>query len=318
MVRLSLLLLIGLSNVSSFLFPSNCGQNNLGAVESPFRMKRFSTTRSPGITTSFQFKNGGDALVSSSLLVLASSASPTAVVLAEGLTKTVKIEGNGPPIRLGDIATIKYSCYLPGGITFAKSSKEKMVVGDGSMIDGWEKSIRGMRVGERSIIRVTDPELAYGSQGVPPLIPPNAIIEMDLEILDSQPPTVNIDFDNLALDNTPTTAAEIAKAFEARKAAKVGQVEKEGLEAFIDKIRTSYFYGLFEGETGQQAPWYLRPSITFPLAFLVVGLAFYISLASGAITERGAQSTDELDEIIFSSQYVITIATALTTGVLGQ
>lgn len=233
---------------------------------------------------------------------LSSAAAPT---LPEGLSKTITKQGGGFPVNMGDIATVKYSCYLPGGVPFAKSTKEKIVVGDGTMIDGWEKSIRSMRVGERSIIRIEDPALAYGAVGVPPLVPPNAVIELDLEIIDSQAPTANIDFDNLALDSTPTTAADIARAFETRQAAKVGVVEKEGLEAFIDKIRTSYFYGLFEGETGQQAPWFLRPSITFPLAFAVVGAAFYISLASGAISERGAQTTDELDEIILSSNAIV-------------
>ena len=77
--------------------------------------------------------------------------------------------------------------------------------------------------------------------------------------------------------------------------------EKEGLEGFIEKAKNFYFFGLFEGETGQQAPWFLRPSITFPLAFLIVGAAFYVSYVSGAITERGASVTDELDEIILSS-----------------
>ena len=76
--------------------------------------------------------------------------------------------------------------------------------------------------------------------------------------------------------------------------------EKEGLEGFIEKAKNFYFFGFFEGETGQQAPWFLRPSITFPIAFLVVGAAFYISVISGAISERGAEVTDELDEIILS------------------
>jgi len=238
-----------------------------------------------------------------------SLSSSGAVELPEGLTKTIAKQGNGFPVNLGDIATVRYSCYLPGGVPFAKSSKEKMVIGDGTMIDGWEKSIRSMRVGERSIIRVEEPSLAYGSAGVPPLVPPNAVIEMDVEILDAQAPTANIDFDNLALDSTPTTAADIARAFEVRQAGRVGEVKLEGLEAFIDKIRTSYFYGLFEGETGQQAPWFLRPSITFPLAFAVVGFTFYFSLANGAISERGAQTLDELDEIILSSNAIITILT---------
>lgn len=48
----------------------------------------------------------------------------------------------------------------------------------------------------------------------------------------------------------------------------------------------------------------MKPSITFPLAFLVVGLAFYVSLAGGAISERGMPSTDELDEIIIASNTI--------------
>ena len=77
--------------------------------------------------------------------------------------------------------------------------------------------------------------------------------------------------------------------------------EKEGLEGFLEKAKSFYFFGFFEGETGEQAPWILRPSITFPIAFLIVGAAFYVSYLSGAISERGASITDELDEVILSS-----------------
>ena len=76
--------------------------------------------------------------------------------------------------------------------------------------------------------------------------------------------------------------------------------EKEGFEGLIEKAKNFYFFGFFEGETGEQAPWFLRPSITFPLAFLIVGAAFYVSFISGAISERGASVTDELDEIVLS------------------
>jgi hypothetical protein len=80
------------------------------------------------------------------------------------------------------------------------------VVGDGSMIVGWEKALRSMTVGERAVIRISDPTLGYGPAGVPPLIPPNAELEFDVEILDTQPPTANIDFDSLAMaDNTPVS-----------------------------------------------------------------------------------------------------------------
>ena len=78
------------------------------------------------------------------------------------------------------------------------------VVGDGSMIPGWEKAVRSMSIGERAVVRITDPELGYGASGVPPLVPANAELEFDIEILDAQPPMANIDFDSLATaDSTP-------------------------------------------------------------------------------------------------------------------
>ena len=98
------------------------------------------------------------------------------------------------------------------------------------------------------------------------------------------------------------TASDIQAAYEQRQALKALQgPAKEGFEGFLEKAKNFYFFGFFEGETGEQAPWILRPSITFPIAFLVVGGAFYVSYISGAITERGASVTDELDEVILSS-----------------
>lgn len=76
------------------------------------------------------------------------------------------------------------------------------------MIAGWDKALRTMSVGERSIIKVTNPELGYGSEGVPDLIPSGAELEFDIEILESQPPMQNIDFDSIATaDNTPVRSS---------------------------------------------------------------------------------------------------------------
>lgn len=80
--------------------------------------------------------------------------------------------------------------------------------------------------------------------------------------------------------------------------------EKEGLEGWIEKAKSFYFFGFFEGETGEQAPWILRPSITFPIAFAVVGAGFYATFALGGISERGAQIKDELDDIVLTYNLV--------------
>ena len=58
------------------------------------------------------------------------SLSSTAAVDNEGLIKTITKQGTGKVANLGDIATIKYSCYLPDdekAIPFSRSDKQKMV-----------------------------------------------------------------------------------------------------------------------------------------------------------------------------------------------
>ncbi|GKY96463.1 hypothetical protein MPSEU_000606300 [Mayamaea pseudoterrestris] len=229
----------------------------------------------------------------------------SAAAIPEGLTKSVQTPGNGPPVSFGDICTLSYSCYVvdnkDDSKLFAKARSQKFMIGDGSMIEAWEKIVPTMRVGERSIVRVNDPSLGYGSAGVPPVVPPNAILELDIELITAQAATANIDFDSIAMaEKVPKTAADIEAAFALKMAGKSDEPKLEGFELFLKKAKNFYFFGLFEGETGERPPWILRPSITFPLAFAIVGAAFYISYAGGAISERGAQVKDELDEIILS------------------
>jgi hypothetical protein len=169
------------------------------------------------------------------------------------------------------------------------------------MIDGWELAIQTMKGGERCIVRINDPKYGYGSTGVPPFIPPDAEIQIDLEVLSVE---VGVDLGTVASEDPlkPRTPTTIAEAYATRKELKMleeaATQNEEGLEAIFSKLKSFYFFGFFEGETGQAAPWYLRPSITFPLAFFILGFAFYISYSQGAITERGLPLRDELDEII--------------------
>jgi len=239
-------------------------------------------------------------------LQVATTATTTATTLPDGLVKTISTPGTGPLVRRGDVASVKYTCSVldtnnnttSTSPPFAKSTFQKVIVADSNMIDGWEMAICTMKVGERALITIPS-TLAYGEMGVAPFISPHATILLDLEILDSNPP-VQLDFDALgyAEPNTPRTASAIANAYDIRRQQMVP--EREGLDGWLDKVRNYYFFGFFEGETGEQAPWFLRPSITFPIAFVIVGGTFYVSYAFGGIKERGAQVTDELDEIILS------------------
>ena len=58
---------------------------------------------------------------------------------------------------------------------------------------------------------------------------------------------------------------------------------KESLSGF-------YFFGFFESATGERPPWYLRPSLTFPLIFIGVGLSFYGLVEINGILLRGDSS----------------------------
>ena len=234
-------------------------------------------------------------------------------VFPEGILKTVTKQGSGRSVRPGDNVVVKYVCNAVGSdAAFSRSDRQRFIAGDGIMIPGFDAAIRSMKEGERASVRISDPKYGYGLAGVPPFVPPNAQLELDLEILNIEEGVgLSADGNMGALDmdgpiNRPRTPGAIAAAYEQRMKEKaINQPEeKEGIEWVIDKVKNSYFFGLFEGETGQEAPWYLKPSITFPIAFLVVGAAFWASLAGGAISERGMPSTDELDEIIISSNFI--------------
>lgn len=80
-------------------------------------------------------------------------------------------------------------------------------VGSGEMIEGWEYAIKTMKIGERAVVRISDPSLGYGQSGVPPVVPPDAEIEIDLEILDAaarKDINLDIDFDTLAMGDPST------------------------------------------------------------------------------------------------------------------
>jgi len=228
--------------------------------------------------------------------------------LPSGLIKQVTNPGRGSPICVGDIVTVRYTCTvvedntnapLHNVVPFAKSSSQKFVVGDGLMIDGWELALQSMRGGERSVVRISDPLLSYGVAGVPPIIPENAIVQLDIDVLEVE---AGVDLGTIASADPlkPRTPSSIAAAYNTRREnAMLNDADKKkGLEAWIAKFKTFYFFGFFEGETGQKAPWYLRPSITFPIAFAIVGAAFWVAYAGGGIYNRGAQIKDELDEFI--------------------
>ncbi len=110
-----------------------------------------------------------------------------AVATASGLRYIVIKPGTGAQPKQGETIPAHYTGYLTNGTKF-ESSRDRgqpfqTAIGVRSVIKGWDEGFLGMKVGEKRWL-VIPPDLAYGGPGRPPLIPPNATLLFDVELLD--------------------------------------------------------------------------------------------------------------------------------------
>ncbi len=108
------------------------------------------------------------------------------VTTASGLEFELLEAGGGDNPRPGDIVIVDYVAMLEDG-TMVDSSMFQgeaatFQLGQGQVILGWEEGILMMRVGDRAQLTIP-PELAYGAEGNPPMVPPNATMIFDLTLL---------------------------------------------------------------------------------------------------------------------------------------
>jgi len=93
--------------------------------------------------------------------------------------------GTGAFVTEGSTISVHYACRLESGEVVESTSGGEHVtftLGKGSVMEGWETGIPGMRVGGKRTLSVP-PNRAYGAAGKPPKIPPNARLICDLELL---------------------------------------------------------------------------------------------------------------------------------------
>ncbi|HEV8429854.1 MAG TPA: FKBP-type peptidyl-prolyl cis-trans isomerase [Pyrinomonadaceae bacterium] len=93
--------------------------------------------------------------------------------------------GDGPTPKLGQKVKVHYIGRLENGQEFNNSYKGgapvEFSLGPG-LIQGWNETLQTMKVGGKRRIFVPS-KLAYGAQGRPPAIPPNANLDFDIELL---------------------------------------------------------------------------------------------------------------------------------------
>lgn len=97
------------------------------------------------------------------------------------------VEGSGVESKVGDNLTVHYTGMLEDGTKFDSSVDRgtpfNFILGIGQVIEGWEKGMEGMKVGEKRKLTIP-PEYAYGEGGVPGVIPPNATLIFEVELLE--------------------------------------------------------------------------------------------------------------------------------------
>lgn len=108
------------------------------------------------------------------------------VTKPSGLKYVDQKEGTGTEAKSGKKVTVHYTGWLKDGTKF-DSSKDRgdpfvFPLGAGRVIKGWDEGVAGMKVGGKRKL-IIPPDLGYGARGAGGVIPPNATLTFEVELL---------------------------------------------------------------------------------------------------------------------------------------
>jgi len=109
------------------------------------------------------------------------------VATADGLKYWDTKVGTGATATAGHKVKVHYTGWLTNGKKFDSSVDRKepfeFQLGGGQVIKGWDEGVAGMKVGGKRRLEIPS-ELGYGSRGAGGVIPPNATLIFDVELLE--------------------------------------------------------------------------------------------------------------------------------------
>ncbi|MDO8663264.1 MAG: FKBP-type peptidyl-prolyl cis-trans isomerase [Candidatus Wildermuthbacteria bacterium] len=94
-------------------------------------------------------------------------------------------QGTGSAAKNGDKITVNYTGTLEDGTQFDSSIGRgpfSFTLGVGQVIKGWDAGVLGMKIGEKRKLTIPS-DMAYGAAGAGGLIPPNAVLIFEVELL---------------------------------------------------------------------------------------------------------------------------------------
>lgn len=142
-----------------------------------------------GIVYFMNYKNN-NSVVAESTPVVENRATSNSKNMQENVTE-FKIEdlviGTGAEAVSGKLISVHYTGTLTNGTKF-DSSKDRgepfeFTLGAGQVIEGWDKGFAGMKVGGKRKLTIPS-DMGYGAQGAGGVIPPNATLIFEVELLD--------------------------------------------------------------------------------------------------------------------------------------